>query len=151
MTDITLNELVNHISTSIIADLRGDNKDKKDKAFNIALKAYNTYQDIERNGLDYIFDATNIEDTLDVVKGGTSFKDFYDVFNASDKKTNYYMVGEKYPDFVFLSQEEVIKGIIFHLEDVIKHTMVQPYVDGYNQLFHNYVSYKLYEKLIIVD
>jgi hypothetical protein len=151
MTDITLNELVHNISTSIIADLRNDNKEKKEKAFNIVLKAYNTYQDIERNGLDYIFDATNIEDTIVVAKGGTSFKEFYDVFNASDKKTIYYMVGEKYPDLVFLSQEEVIKGLIFHLEDVVRHTMVQPYVDGYNQLFHNYISYMLYEKLIIVD
>ena len=149
MTDITLQEIINNIVSGIKSDLSSDNEDKKEKAFNIALKAYNAYQDNERNGVDYIFDANNVEDCKTLAKCGTTLKEYHDAVMASEIKSDYFFCGVNHPEIVFLSKTTMFAQIWANLEDVIKHAMVQPYIDGYNQLFHNYISYILYEKLIL--
>jgi hypothetical protein len=153
MTDITLQEIINNIVNLIKSDLSSDlvNEDKKEKAFNIALKAYNTYQDISRNGVDYIFDANNIEDCKTLTKVGTTLKEYHDAVMTSEIKSDYFFCGENYPQITFLTKEQVVTQILYDIEDVIKNAMIQPYIDGYNQLFHNYISYELYDKLIIGD
>ena len=149
MTDITLQEIINNIVSGIKSDLSSDNEDKKEKAFNIALKAYNAYQDNERNSVDYIFDANNVEDCKALAKVGTTLKEFHDAVMTSEIKSDYFFCGENYPQITFLSKTKMFAQIWGNLEDVIKHAMIQPYLDGYNQLFHNYISYILYEKLIL--
>lgn len=149
MENITLNEIIDNIVNIIKSDLLSDNEDKKEKAFNITLKAYNAYQDNERNSVDYIFDANNVEDCKTLAKVGTTLKEYHDAVMASEIKSDYFFCGENYPQITFLSKTNIFAQIWGNLEDVIKHAMIQPYLDGYNQLFHNYISYILYEKLIL--
>lgn len=149
MTDITLQKIINNIVSNIKADLSSNNDEKKEKAFNIALKAYNAYQSNERDSVDYIFNANNIEDCKTLVNCGMTHKKFHDVVIASETKSDYFFYGINYPEIVFLTKTQLFAQILGNLEDVIKHAMIQPYLDGYNQLFHNYISYILYEKLIL--
>jgi hypothetical protein len=151
MTNITFQEIINNIVSNIKSDLSSDNEEKKEKAFNITLKAYNAYQDNERDSVDYIFDANNVEDCKVLAKCGTTLKEYHDSVMASEIKSDYFFCGVNHPQITFLSKTTMFAQIWANLEDVIKHTMVQPNLDGYNQLFHNYISYMLYEKLIIDD
>ena len=151
MTDITLQEIINNIVSGIKSDLSSENEDKKEKAFNITLKAYNAYQDDVRNGVDYIFNATDVEDCKTLAKCGITLKEYHDAVMASEIKSDYFFCGENYPQITFLSKTKMFAQIWGNFEDVIKHAMIQPYIDGYNQLFHNYISYILYEKLIVDD
>ena len=151
MTDITLQEIINNIVNNIKSDLSSDNKDKKEKAFNITLKAYNAYQYNERGGVDYIFDTTNVEDCKTLAKCGTTLKEYHDAVIISEFKSDYFFRGANHPQITFLTKTMLFAQILGNLEDVIKHSMIQPYLDGYNQLFHNYISYILYEKLIVDD
>lgn len=151
MTDMTLQEIINNIVSNIKSDLSSDNEDKKEKAFNITLKAYNAYQDNERDGVDYIFNATDVEDCKTLAKCGTTLKEYHDAVMTSEIKSDYFFCGVNHPQITFLSRTMLFAQILGNLEDVIKHSMIQPYLDGYNQLFHNYISYILYEKLIVND
>lgn len=151
MTDITLQEIINNIVNLIKTELSSDNDEKKEKAFNITLKAYNAYQDNEKNSVDYIFDANNVEDCKTLVNCGMTHKKYHDVVMASETKSNYFFYGINYPEIVFLTKTQLFAQIWSTLEDVIKHSMIQPYIDGYNQLYHRYISCELYEKLIIKE
>lgn len=151
MTKITLEEIINNIVNNIKSDLSSDNDEKKEKAFNITLKAYNAYQRNERDGVDYIFNANDIEDCKTIINCGMTHKKYHNVVMASETKSDYFFYGINYPEIVFLTKTTLFAQILATLEDVIKHTMVQPYLDGYNQLFHNYVSQVLYERLIIEE
>ena len=151
MTKITLQEIINNIVNLIKSDLSSDNEEKKEKAFNIALKAYNAYQENERGGVDYIFDANNIEDCKTLAKCGTTLKEYHNAVMTSEIKSDYFFCGVNYPQITFLSKTTLFAQILTNLEDVIKHAVIQPYIDGYNQLFHNYISYELYDKLIIKE
>ena len=151
MTKVTLEELINNIVSNIKADLSSNNEEKKEKAFNITLKAYNAYQSNERNGVDYIFNTNNIEDCKTLADCGLTHKKYHDVVMASETKSDYFFYGINHPEIVFLTKTMLFAQIWATLEDVIKHTMIQPYLDGYNQLFHNYVSHVFYERLIVDD
>ena len=151
MIDITLQEIINNIVSNIKSDLSSDNEEKKEKAFNITLKAYNAYQENERGGVDYIFDANNVEDCKTLAKCGTTLKEYHNAVMTSEIKSDYFFCGVNHPQITFLSKTTLFAQIWSNLEDVIKHAMVQPYIDGYNQLFHNYISHILYEKLILDD
>lgn len=151
MTKITLEEIINNIVNNIKSDLSSDNDEKKEKAFNITLKAYNAYQRNERDGVDYIFNVNDIEDCKTIINCGMTHKKYHNVVMASETKSDYFFYGINYPEIVFLTKTTLFAQILATLEDVIKHTMVQPYLDGYNQLFHNYVSQVLYERLIIEE
>lgn len=149
MENITLKEIIVNILTPFIADLTGDNEEKKEKAFNIGLKAYNAYQENERNGVDYIFNANNVEDCKTLAKCGATLKEYHDAVMASEIESDYFFYGENHSQITFCSKKQVVEQILSYIEDVVKHAMIQPYLDGYNQLFHNYISYVLYEKLIL--
>ena len=149
MTDITLQEIINNIVNLIKSELSSDNDEKKEKAFNITLKAYNAYQDNERSSVDYIFDANNVEDCKTLTKVGTTLKEYHDAVMVSEIKSDYFFCGVNHPQITFLSKTQLFAQIWGNLEDVIKHAMIQPYIDGYNQLFHRYISCELYEKLIL--
>jgi hypothetical protein len=149
MTNLTLQEIINKIVSNIKADLSSNNEEKKEKAFNITLKAYNAYQDNERNSVDYIFDANNVEDCKTLTSVGTTLKEYHDAVMASEIKSDYFFCGVNHPQITFLSKTQLFAQIWGNLEDVIKHAMIQPYIDGYNQLYHKYISYILYEKLIL--
>ena len=151
MTDITLKEIIVSILTPLIADLTSDNEDKKEKAFNIALKAYNAYQDNERGGVDYIFNATDVEDCKTLAKCDITLKEYHDAVMTSEIKSDFFFCGINHPQITFCDKKQVVEQILNYIEDVVKYAIVQPYIDGYNQLFHNYISYILYEKLIVDD
>lgn len=151
MTKVTLEEIINNIVGNIKADLSSNNDEKKEKAFNIVLKAYNAYQHNERDGVDYIFNTNNIEDCKTLVNCGLTHKKYHEVVMTSETKSDYFFYGINYPEIVFLTKTMLFAQLWATLEDVIKHTMIQPYLDGYNQLFHSYVSHVFYERLIIDD
>lgn len=151
MTDITLKEIVVSILTPLIADLTSENKDKKERAFNITLKAYNAYQENERGGVDYIFNATDVGDCKTLAKYGTTLKEYHNAVMTSEIKSDYFFYGANHPQITFCDKKQVVEQLLSYIEDVVKHAIVQPHIDGYNQLFHNYISYVLYEKLIVDD
>jgi hypothetical protein len=151
MTKVTLEEIINNMVSNIKADLSSDNEEKKEKAFNIVLKAYNVYQREERDGVDYIFNANDIEDCKTLVNCGMTHKKFHNVVITSETKSDYFFYGINYPEIMFLTKTQLFAQLWATLEDVVKHSMIQPYLDGYNQIFHNYVSHVLYERLIVDD
>lgn len=55
------------------------------------LNAYNRYQEDERDGTDYIFDLTKVDDIICLIKGGYTLEDLY-------KKREFRYVTSHYED-----------------------------------------------------
>jgi hypothetical protein len=138
-----IKEIMNSISTPIIADLLSNDKDKSDKAFNIVLKAYNTYQDKNEDGVDYIFDANNIEDCKTLAKCGLTLKEYHNAVITSKIKSDYFFCGVNYPQVTFIEKENIILQLKCYLEDIIKFALINPYIEGYKELYNSYITQEL--------
>lgn len=78
-------------------------------AFQIALNAYNRYQEDECDGCDYVFNICDKHDLLVLVNGGTTAQEIADMVSTG---FTMFHVGYNYPKPQPLSQMDVYRSII---------------------------------------
>ena len=85
-TDI--NEMVNVIAEQINNDLYAEYKnDMHDEVLQMVLKAYNEWQDNEKDGVNHIFNIYEQDDLFSCVKGGMNVKEIVTLY--TDATTDY--------------------------------------------------------------
>ena len=111
----------------------------------LMLNAYNTYQEDERDGVDYIFDLTNQDDLKCVVNGGMTAKEIGELYMGSQvNHSQYFLCGCNYSKVVPIANWEMLRGIVMgFLDEVIEKVVTFPYVKGYREVYERYVTYKV--------
>ena len=111
----------------------------------LMLNAYNTYQEDERDGVDYVFDLTNQDDLKCVVDGGMTAKEIGELYMGSQvNHSQYFLCGCNYSKVVPIANWEMLRGIVMgFLDEVIEKVVTFPYVKGYREVYERYVTEKV--------
>ena len=129
------------ISEFIVSNLESELQrggEAGDKAFKIALEAYNRYQEDERDGVDYIFDLTNKEDLIAMIDGGLNAVEIHDMVNRGQR---FFLFGCNYEYPEALNNHNVLDNIYNTADDITRHAFV--YADvckEYREWLHHFFS-----------
>lgn len=132
LTDLLI-ELANNIQNSLekLYTEEGDNM------LFAVLQAYNTYQEEERDGVDYIFNINDAEDLKCCIDGGMTAKEIhalYESYNRNGVPYFYFGVNHTKPK-VISSISALCRNLITFLPDVLPYVLAYPNVDGYRELY----------------
>ena len=117
-----INTMVEGIKKSIISDTRDVYSEKGDKVLKMLLKAYNDFQESERDGVDYIFDINNTDDLKCCIDGG--------------------MTGCNHPKAEPINTWlELRMNLVAWLDELIPNVLAYPYAyESYRNIYTAYVT-----------
>lgn len=122
--------MVNEIKSNIKHDLGLYPIRKCEKLVELLLSVYNTYQDDERDGVDYIFAIDNPEDLERCVKGGLSAKEIARIYNGAQSGcvTKWFYFGQNYESAQSIASYScLIKNLIGWLDEILPYVLAYPY------------------------
>ena len=116
-------------------------------ALNIVLRAYNTFQETERDGIDYIFNIDNKEDLSCCVEGGMTADEIAHIYNESQEKTKYFYFGHNHPKAELIANEtQLVANLVAWLDDIIPNICENiMFYDSYRDFYAYFVS-NLFDK-----
>ena len=143
-----LNKLVAEIKSNIAHELENYLKQYRPYGnsyphFNIellwlVLNAYNTYQEEERDGVDYIFNINNPEDLKCCIEGGMTAKQVAWLYDQSQVNTTpffYFGVNYEKPKPI-ANWEALIINLIKWLDNILPCVLAYPYsLKSYEELY----------------
>lgn len=131
-----------YISVQIIEDTEKIMGGGKDNPLSILLKAYNTYQEEERDGVDYIFDLYDQDDLLCCVEGGLTAREIASLYEHSTKdKTHFFFFGQNHQVPEQIKDLSSLRDqLLFCLDEILECVMTFPECEGYSDLYKRYVS-----------
>jgi len=137
--DYLVNEACKDFDGSAVTQNPTDYRKKRD----MLLKAYNRYQDEERNCADHIYDSNNNEDMISLLKGGDFniwdlSKKLYDEFpyllvhwNAEKKENELESIdGCRLENIFKTNMREIMECVILYA----------PYTEDYMNVYKAYIS-----------
>ena len=146
-----LNNLVKEIKNNIVHALK-QYPDRNGELLKLVLNAYNTYQEEERDGVDYIFDINKPEDLKSCIEGGMSAKDVSWLYNQSQVNTTplfYFGVNYEKPKPI-ANYDALVVDLINWLDDVLPCVLAYPYLHkSFEKLYTLYITdYMINNKLV---
>lgn len=141
--ETAINNLIKVIADAIRKDF--DDVCKREQTTKILLKAYNTWQETEHDGVDYIFDLSSREDLKTVIDGGLSLPEITDLYTSfkNGNITQYYLFGQNYTDArPFASKKEIRATLSTYLEEILRYVLAYPssYAEVYSRYITGYIS-----------
>ena len=133
--------IIKKLAESIESDLINDmnHEISGDDTTILVLNAYNRYQEDERDGVDYIFNIRKREDLKCCIDGGMTAHEIACLNEActrTAKSTPFFMFGQNHKQAEVISTWEQLKRVLgVSLHEVVLHTLADPYVDGYKELY----------------
>lgn len=112
------------------------------------LKAYNRYQEDERDGVDYIFNITNQNDLITCVKGGLTAEDIYNFYGAVQgwaNSTQHFLFGHNHKAMVPMDRLNIINAIVAVLDELIDKIIAYPWVEEYRAVYTHYITNEIIE------
>lgn len=132
-----LNKLVTEIKNNIVHDLNRYPYHKCD-LLKLVLDAYNTYQEEERDGVDYIFDINKPEDLKRCIEGGMTAKEVAWLYEQSQVNTTplfYFGVNYSKPKPI-VNYNALMLILINWLDNVLPCVLAYPYLlKSYEELY----------------
>lgn len=138
-----INTMVEGIKKSIIRDLNDVYSVKGNEVLNMLLKAYNDFQESERDGVDYIFDINNTDDLKCCIDGGMTAKEIGRLYLGSQSQhLRYFYFGCNHPTAEPIANWETLRQqLISWLPDLIPNVLAYPFAyESYKQLYVRYVT-----------
>lgn len=133
-----IKDLIKEIKTAIINDMNGG---RNKEVIMLVLKAYNRFQEDEKDGADYIFDINNPNDLICCIRGGMTCKQISDLYAESQTKTTMFYFGVNYEQpLVIKDTYSLACNLVSYLAEMLPFVLAHHEVDGYKQLFDKYVS-----------
>lgn len=143
-----LKRVLNNVSSNI--------KVMAENAFNMGdiddimliLKAYNRYQEDERDGVDYLFDMSNKEDIITCIQGGLSIQEivFLHLANVKDREmTNYFLFGVNHQEPKLLSYTQFKEQLLSYIDEIAESVLEFPWLDEYKQFYVKFVTNSMIE------
>ena len=113
--------------------------------FGDALKAFNTYQEQECDGANYIFDLRDKEDLICCIKGGMTAKEIAKLWqNSFETHTPYFKFDESVPEgiYQFETNEEIKSYIMGWVDEFVPFMIAYPktYDDLYYKIISDYMA-----------
>ena len=131
----------NYSAKDIILDIKRNFGIKK--VYNMLIKAYNQYQEDERDSVDYLFKLTNQDDLVLLVKNGLTAKEISQLYTDENSETYYFYYGVNHIELKCLSIEELDKQIYDNIENIVKYMLAYPFIDAYKDLYIEFVTNKI--------
>lgn len=141
--------LMDSVSNIIAHELMDDNDPNNMKIFPTFLKAYNMWQEDTQDGVDYIFDITDKQDVIDLLKGDFSVGGITSIYNGQEHQahTRYFRYGQNYElPMAFRTMKELKEYLAKETKWVIIHLFLfRNDTEEYKTIFDIYVG-KLFNK-----
>lgn len=106
------------------------------------LKAYNRYQEDERDGVDYIFNINNQDDLIACVKGGLTAYEITD-FNSKFNTPIHFLFDCNHKEMIPMYTDNIINAILSVLDEIIDNVLAYPWVDEYRAVYTHYITNKI--------
>lgn len=126
------------VNYQIITSLR----DNDDFLLDKVLKAYNRWNEDEKDGVDYIFDIRKKEDLVACVNGGLTAKDISYLYNSN---THFFLFGCNHTTPQVLNHNDLFNILYNNLEEVIDNIIAYPYVESYREIYTMFITDNLIE------
>lgn len=135
-----VNTMVESIKSRIILDMRDVFGVMGFKTFKMVLAAYNTYQESERDGVDYIFNLNDKYDLKCCVEGGLTAQEICGLWLKSQSThSEYFLFGCNYSEpQQFATIGEVRDNLIYWLDDMLPYVLAYPHL--YGKVYEKYVT-----------
>lgn len=138
-----INTMVECIKKSIIRDLNDVYSVKGNKVLKMLLKAYNDFQESERNGVDYIFDINNTDDLKCCIDGGMTAKEIGRLYLGShNDHLQYFYFGCNHPQPQPINTwKELRMNLVAWLDELLPNVVAYPYAyQSYRDVYTAYVT-----------
>ena len=138
-----INTMVESIKKSIMRDLNDVYSVKGNKVLNMLLKAYNDFQESERNGVDYIFDIDNTDDLKTCIDGGMTAREIGGLYLGSHSNhLRYFYFGCNHPQPQPINTwNELRMNLVAWLDELLPNVVAYPFAyESYKQLYVRYVT-----------
>ena len=138
-----INNLIKVIADAIRKDF--DNVCEREQTTEILLKAYNTWQESEHDGVDYIFDLSSREDMVTLFNGGLNLDEITDLYTSfkNGNTTQYFFYGQNYTKArAFVSMKEIRATLLTSLEEILRYVLAYPcsYAEVYKRYITDYIA-----------
>lgn len=110
------------------------------------LDLYNTYQEDERNGVDYLFCLSKKDDVICCLKGGLALTQLSDLVieNEDPQKTTLFYFGENHTENIhLLTIQEFKEQLYCHVDEMAEMIVLYPWVDAYKYFYGKFVTDEL--------
>lgn len=107
------------------------------------LKAYNRYQEDERDGVDYIFNINNQDDLISCIQGGLTAKDivnFHNKVQSWTKPTPHFLFGCNHKEMAPMGSDNIVDAIVAVLDELIDNIIAYPWVEEYRAVYTYYIT-----------
>lgn len=135
----TLRILVNHLARMVRRDL----KLNKDETIDLVLRAYNDYEESERDSADYILSIDSNEDVITCLQGGMTIDEVVRLRNSynNDEATEYFMFGHNHEKPNQIMDKEQLAGIIGFNDELFEDIIKYPYAfKSYEDVYRTYIT-----------
>lgn len=110
------------------------------------LKAYNRYQEDERDGVDYIFDINNQDDLITCIQGGLTAEEIVNFHNRVKSWMNptpHFLFGCNHKEMKPMGRDNIIDAIVAVLGEIIDNIIAYPWVEEYRAVYTHYITNKI--------
>lgn len=125
-----LEKMAKHISENVFTKIV-ENAIANDDGISIqmAIDAYNSYQENERDGVDYIFDLDDTQDLRNCICGGLTAKEISELYDESlcEGRTKFFMFGVNHSKPFMLSKHELKTALLGMAEEIIANMILYPH------------------------
>lgn len=138
-----INEMVNVIAEQINNDLYAEyENDMHDDVLQIVLKAYNEWQDSEKDGVNHIFNIYEQDDLFTCVKGGMNVKEIVTLYtDATTDYTPYFSFDCNYKKPTPIKWwSDLFKHLEIYMTDVVANVIAYPWCSAYRPIYTKYVT-----------
>ena len=139
-----INTMVESIKAAIIRDMQNlSNDEKRVHTLAIVLKAYNDFQESERDGVDYIFDLNNREDLKCCVEGGLTAQVICGLWLRSQSThTPFFHFGVNHEEpKQYRTMRDLRDNLISWLDELLPYVIAYPYAyQSYRDVYTAYVT-----------
>ena len=114
----------------------------------ILLKAYNRYQEDERDGVDYIFNINNQDDLITCIQGGLTAEEIANFYNSVKgwvNSTPFFLFGCNHKEMKPMDRNNIIDAIVAVLDELIDNIIAYPWVEEYRAVYTHYITNKIIE------
>jgi hypothetical protein len=112
------------------------------------LKAYNRYQEDERDGVDYIFNINNQDDLITCIQGGLTAKEIVNFHNRVKSWVNptpHFLFGCNHKEMKPMGRDNIVDAIVAVLDELIDNIIAYPWVEEYRAVYTHYITNKIIE------
>jgi hypothetical protein len=110
------------------------------------LKAYNRYQEDERDGVDYIFNINRPDDLITCIQGGLTAEEIVNFHNKVKSWTNptpHFLFGCNHKEMKPMGRDNIVDAIVAVLDEMLDNIIAYPWVEEYRAVYTHYITNKI--------